>query len=692
MMNPTRLPTAILMFGLMSSPLAAQEGARTEAQKTVAVVPGAALSDSLPAGATHAYTIELEADRFVFGEVDQATVDVSLTILDPEGEVVRRFDARHLGAERFHFETRPAGIYRIEVAPKEEAAGRYEIRLDRVEPVATAPAERVNQLMAPYTGGVPGGVVGVVRDGELVFARGYGMANLAHHIPFSVTTRTNIGSTSKQFTAFAIGLLESRGQLSLDDDIRTYIPELPAFDETVTLRHLLTHTSGYREFLNTLALGGRRIDRGDYIDRDEIIRVVQRQPELQNQPGAEWNYNNTAFALLAMVVEHVTDTPFPEWMAENVFGPLGMTQTVVRSSPTEIVENSAMGYVPVAEGGYREAMDLSGAMGAGAIYTTAGDLARWAANLESGELGGRPLIEAMTTPYVLTTGDTTEYGLGLFIDEHRGARRIHHGGADAAHRAMLAHFPDSRTTIFTLSNNAAFSGAIADQVAEAFLGDALEPGDDAEPAGATEGMVEEEAVATDAAPFDPASYDPESFDEIAGQYSLDPMPTFILSFFREGDTLYTQATGQPRVRMTPTSDSSFTLVGVPASVTFHRDDDGHVTHATLHQNGEHRATRIEGDRWEPSVAELREFTGRFYSEELETFYTVELEEDDLAVKHRRFEDGVTLQPGQQDAFSGGFPIAEVEFLRDANGTVDALLVSNGRARGIRFERVEARRD
>ncbi len=667
------LIAALLPFVLAPLPVRAQTGDATPRP----IAQGEVAADSIAPSATHAYTIELGADEFVFGEVDQQSVDVAITVRDPDGEVVRRFDDRRRGVERIHFETRAAGAYRIEVAPEEDGTGRYAVRLDRVEPVAVDADERVDQLMAPYTGDVPGGVVGVVREGELVFARGYGMANLTHHVPFSTATRTNIGSMSKQFTAFAITLLRARGELSLDDDVREYIPELPEFEHPVTLRHLLTHTSGYREFLNTLALAGRRIDEGDYVDRDELIEIVQRQPELQNEPGAEWNYNNTAYGLLSVVVERVADTPFPEWMRENVFEPLGMRQTVVRASPSQIVENSAQGYIPEAEGGYREAADLGGAMGAGGIYTTVADLARWVANLETGELGGRAIIDTMTTPYILTTGDTTEYGFGLFIDELRGARRIQHGGADVAHRAMLAYYPGSRTGVITLSNNAAFSGAVATAVAEAYLGDALEPESEASA---------DAAAGVGAAPFDPETYDPAAFDEIAGRYALDEAPAFILTFFREADTLYTQATGQQRVRMEPTSDSSFTLVGVVASVTFHRGEEGEITHAMLHQNGEHRATRLEGDRWKPSVAALEAFTGRFYSEELETFYTVALEDEELVVRHRRFDD-VTLEPGEKDAFTGSFPIAEVEFVRDDDGRVIAFLVSNVRARDIRFDRV-----
>lgn len=668
------LRTLLLLSVLTPGKLAAQAAADTT---TRPITVGSAVVDSLPAAALHAFTVTLESGRFVYGEVEQRTVDVRITVRDPAGDVVRRFNGAPRGVERIHFDADSAGEYRIELDMTEDSAGTYAVELLRVEPIATDPPARVDQLMVAYSGDIPGGVVGVVRDGRLVFAHGYGMANLAYDLPFTAETPTNIGSTSKQFTAFAIMLLQERGELSLDDDVRKYIPELPDFGQTVRLRHLLTHTSGYREFVNTLALAGRQVLNADYVDRSEVIEIVQRQPELQNDPGSEFNYNNTAFALLAMVVERVTDTPFPEWMRENVFLPLGMEHTVVRATPTQIVEDHAQGYLPAPTGGFQVTPDLGASMGAGGIYTTVGDLARWIDNLQTGRLGGSGVIEAMTTPNILTTGDTTEYGFGLFIDEFRGLRRVHHGGADIAHRSTFMTFPDVRAGVVVLSNNSSFSGAIPTAVVEAFLGDVLEP-EDAAPDAAVEQV---------AGPFDPASWDPASFDELAGRYAMDEMPTVTLRFFREDDSIFGQVSGQPRFELQPTSDTTFTLVGVPASVTFHRGEDNAVTHLTLHQNGDHRATRVEGAEWSPGVDDLADYTGRYFSEELETFYTLEIDEENLVIRHRRFDD-VVLAPGKEpDSFTGGFPLTDASFERDANGQITTMLVGNGRARGIRFERV-----
>lgn len=657
-----------VMAGLAGG-VCAQEAERFEGEV------GRTAMRSLEAGDRHAYVLDLEAGRFVYGEADQRTVDVVVTVFDGEGQKVAEFDGPARGAEAFQFESVSAGTYRIEIAPFEGEEGEYAFTLVRVEPVASTPEGRVEQMVAPYDRpGVPGGVVAVVRDGRVVYSHAFGAANLTHAVPFETDTRTNIGSTSKQFTAFAIALLAERGALSLDDDVREHIPELPDLGETVTLRNLLTHTGGYREFLNTLLMTGRRLDRGDSIDRGELISIVQRQPALQNSPGAEWNYNNTGYGLLTVVVERVSGGAFPEWMRANVFEPLGMHDTFVRSDRAEIIENSAQGYAPAEGGGFRIATDLGGAMGAGGIYTTIEDLALWMDNLGSGEHGGSPVVKAMTTPFVLTSGEPTNYGLGLFLDTQGGLRRVHHGGADTAHRSSFIYFPDLDAGVITQSNNATFPGNIAIEMAGAFFADSMEQSES------------EPAPETEADAFDPDSFVPGTFDAFVGRYELEEMPGFVMTFSREGSRYFAQATGQPRFEIFPTSAVRFRFEVVDAAVTFHEGEGGEVSSLTVHQNGDHPATRLRDAPWAPDADALGAYTGRYYSQELETFYNVVVDDGSLVLRHRRLDD-VKLTPAKEDRFAGGMPIAEAEFVRDDDGRVTGMLASNGRTRGVRFERV-----
>ena len=291
------------------------------------------LPGTLAAGDTARYTVTTGDDYYLFGEVNQISVDVLVRLVDAGRTEVARFTGPGRGPDRFAGPVKKAGVYTIEVIPDGKQAGAYQITLIRAEPVAKDPKLLADQLMAQYDGTTtPGAVVHVWRDGRVLFSKAYGMANLAYGVPYTTNTRTNIGSTSKQFTAFAIMLQAQRGLLSLDDDIRKHIPELPQFDHPITVRHLITHTSGLREFLNLLGMSGRRLDHGDWIDRHELIDIVQRQPKLQNVPGAEWNYNNTAFGLAALIVERTSGKAFPVFMQEDVFGPLGMTRSMVRPS------------------------------------------------------------------------------------------------------------------------------------------------------------------------------------------------------------------------------------------------------------------------------------------------------------------------------------------------------------------------
>ncbi len=646
----------------------------------VALALGESHAGTFSEAGVHTYTLEAEAGQFVCGAADQISVDVVVTVFGPDGKPIEEFDGPGRGPEVFQFETPPdaaPGSYRIEVAPFEEERGDYTISLRRFEPLATTPEGRVDQVMVAYDDPhTPGGVVAVVEGGEMIFAKAYGSANLTYGIPFTVDTRTNIGSTSKQFTAYAIMLLAKEGKIDLDADVRTYLDELPDLGATVTVRHLLTHTSGYREFLNLLAMTGRRIDRGDSIARDELIRVIQRQAELQNEPGSEFNYNNTAFGLLATIVERLGDAPFPEWMKANIFEPLGMHDTMVRGDAITIVAHSAMGYVP-GDGGYRNGLDLGGSMGAGGIYTTVGDLAKWVRNYHTGELGGPAIFEQMSTPYTLTNGKSTNYGFGLFMDEVRGLKRIHHGGADTAHRSMVRYYPDLDVAVITQSNNASFDGGIADTVAEAFFEEHMESED-----------VDDVATETaDAEDFDPASFDPETFDRYAGRYEMEEVPGFILSFTREGEKYFTQATNQPQLEIVPTSPTSFKLTQVDASVTFHVGEDGAVDTLTLNQNGEHPANRVKEEPWAPTAEQMTAYTGRYYCEELETYYEVSIVDDALTLKVPRF-DATPLTATSEHRFTSTFPVATADFEANDEGTIVALIAGNGRTRGLRFERVE----
>jgi CubicO group peptidase (beta-lactamase class C family) len=647
--------------------------AQTSVQTDYPITVGEVVEDSLRSDSVHSYTLELGEGQFVHGSVIQKSVDAVVTIYNPAGHKAAEFDASAVGRDSFQFNTKSAGTYRIKVSPFEEAEGEYSITVKIVEPIATEPTARLDQMMIEYAGDdVPGASVLVMKDGEIIAHKSYGMANLTYDIPMTDKTLHNIGSTSKHFLTLGLLLLQEDGKLSLDDDVREYIPELPEFEHTVTLRNLVTHTSGYREFINLMVMTGRNVSSN--LSIDEIIEIVQRQPELQNTPGNEFNYNNTGYALMTEVIERVTDTPFEDWMKMNLFEPLEMHNTVVRTRSDQVVENRSTGY-SYGSNGYEEVTDLGGAAGAGGIHITLDDFTKWIQNLNHPVVGTPEMIEQMTTPFELKNGNSTGYGLGLVIEEYKGLKKVHHGGGDVAHRSMFILFPEIDAAVVTQSNLASFDGDIPNRIADLFFGEYMEP-DESE-------QQREDSLAS--GPESDFEYAPENFDLLAGRYELSVMPGFILTFDREGDRIYTQATNQPEIDLTATSDSTFSLIGVNASVTFHLNEDATADSLTLHQNGNHIAKKID---FTLTPDEMAEYTGQYYSDEIETTYTIERKDNELVMQHYQMEEEMKLDPTSKDQFGSSMPIQTVEFVRGEDGEITGFNASNGRTRDVFFRKME----
>lgn len=504
-----------------------------------------------------------------------------------------------------------------------------------------------------------------------MFARGYGLANLEYGVPNTPATVFHMASVSKQFTAFAIALLESRGQLSLDDDVRRHLPELPDFGVPVTLRQLVHHTSGLRDQWTLWAMAGGRLD--DVIRQEDLLSLVRRQRELNFPPGSEHLYSNTGYTLLSEVVERVTGQSYGEWMRAEVFAPLGMGSTQIYDDHERLVPGRAYSYAGSPGGGYRKAVLSYANQGATSLFTTVEDLARWLGNFRTGAVGGAAVQARLRERGVLSGGDTIPYAFGLVVDRYRGLDRLQHGGADAGFRTSLLYFPALDAGVVTLSNLASFPGSVALRVAEAFFGDHME----AAPAAAAV-----PAAAAPAAAAHPVA--PALLSRYAGTYALTTGVR--LEFTVEGTQLYVRV-GPERHVLRARSDTTFEVVGVAgASVRFVRESDGSVRRLVTVQNGEHEARRVEP--WAPDAAALEAYAGRYYSDELETFYTMAVEEGQLVARHRRH-GTLRLEAEAPDRFRAApWFFTQLRFERAATGAVTGLRVSSGRVRDLAFVRVE----
>lgn len=362
-------------------------------------------------------------------------------------------------------------------------------------PVATAvpapeqaaggvPSPAIDSVFADYDrGDVPGCAVGVMRQGRLAFARGYGMADLEHGVPLSSRSVFRIGSVSKQFTAAAAVLLAQDGAIDLDEPVRSYLPELPDYGPEFTVRRLLTHTSGVRDYLVLMDLAGLR--GADFYTDADVMEMLARQPVTNFEPGAEFLYSNSGYFLLSQIVERVTGRTLAEFARDRLFGPLGMRDTHFHADHSRIVPHRADGYAPAAwaDGsdetaatGWRISTTRLPMIGDGGVFTTIEDLARWDANFDDPAVGGASFPQTMLRRGVLTSGDTTSYALGLEVGTHRGLPVVAHGGAFVGYRAASLRYPGPGVSVYTLCNRAdANPSRLSRGVGEVLLGDRMEP-------------------------------------------------------------------------------------------------------------------------------------------------------------------------------------------------------------------------
>jgi len=354
--------------------------------------------------------------------------------------------------------------------------------------VAAVDPKKIDELFSDYDHtDTPGCSVGVIRDGELIHARGYGMANLDLGVDLTPRSVFRIGSTSKQFAAAAVLLLARRGKLSLDDDVRTWVPELRAYEQPVTVRQFIHHTSGYREYLTLWGLAGKRGE--DWVSDAETVALLARQRELNFPPGTGYLYSNSGYFLLSQVVRSASGKSLREWSQEAIFGPLAMKKTHFHDDHTEIVQGRATGYAPREGGGFSIDTTTLDMVGGGGLFTSVEDLVAWDQAFYDDRLG-EGFTEQMLTTAVLQNGNSTGYAFGLRVGEYRGLAMISHGGAFAGYRADIIRFPDQRLSVICLCNRADGNPSNrAQHVADLYLAEYLAKGVEAAAAAKPEGPV-----------------------------------------------------------------------------------------------------------------------------------------------------------------------------------------------------------
>jgi CubicO group peptidase (beta-lactamase class C family) len=514
----------------------------------------------------------------------------------------------------------------------------------------------------------PGCALSVMQGGALVYERGYGMANLEYDIPITPLSVFHVASVSKHFTAMAIELLVNEGRVSWDDDIRTYVPEVPDFGERITLRHLVHHVSGIRDQWNLLGMAGWRWE-ADLVTQKDVLDITSRQTSLNFRPGERHLYSNTGYTLLAVVVERVSGQTLRQFTDERIFRPLGMTRTHFHDDHQHIVPGRAYAYAPDEHGPYglRQSIPDFAVVGATSLFTTARDLAAWDGNFYSGRVGGREAVVRLEERFVLNGGDTISYAHGLVHGTHRGLRTLSHGGADAGYRSFFVRFPDQQWSAAVLCNFPASNpGSLALRTADIWLGDAIV------------------ATAPAAVPANPdarsAMIPRSTLENLAGLYRS--VNGFEVQRIRlDNDTLRVEG---PGLSLRPLADDRFEVLGPGLILELRPPRAGEPAALIIPAEGGDVYLKVPD--WSPSSADLRSFAGTYHSAELGTDYRFIIDDEGrLAFRHRKLADGV-LQPMYENAFMLRGRI--LVFERDGDGRVTGFRLNDGRVQGVAFTRIE----
>ncbi len=517
---------------------------------------------------------------------------------------------------------------------------------------------KIDQLFTQWAkSDSPGCALALMQDGEVIYRQGYGMANLEYNIPITPETVFHVASVSKQFAAAAILLLELDGLLQVSDDIRKYLPELHDFGVTITIDHLIHHTSGLRDQWELLIAAGWRME--DVITTDDILSLLYSQRELNFTPGAEYLYCNSGYTLLGLIVERVGGKTLRKFCAARIFEPLGMTSTHFHDDYQELVPNRAYSYWQTDTGAFRHAHLLYSTVGATSLFTTVDDLLRWTGNFFNPTVGGQAFIDRMLTHGLLNDGGEIPYASGVVVRDYRGLTTVEHSGGDAGYRTHLIHFPDQRFAVVVLANLGSIRpGTLALRAADLWLAEHLH-------AGTGQAItLDEDALKALAGYYyhagtqDTLNLTCDGVLKLGGWLALEPL-----------DTAYFRAVDSPSMRLR--------FVQVSA--------DGKPARLEL-DPGDGRIRVYE--RLEPLTldeAVLAGYAGAYFCPELDVTYTFAVEDGALCLRRRKY-GSLPLLPTFSDGFFNDRFGFDLLFTRDGAGQISGFRLAAGRIRGVSFVR------
>ena len=510
--------------------------------------------------------------------------------------------------------------------------------------------KKVDAIFAEYDKtNSPGCALAILKDGKIIYKRGYGMSNMEYNIAITPTSIFHIASISKQFTAAAIVRLSLEGKLSLDDDIRKYIPEVPDFGHKITFKNLIHHTSGIRDQWTLQRLAGWRAD--DLITEKDILDMLARQKALNFLPGEEYLYCNTGFTLAAIAVNRITGISLRDYADSVFFKPLGMTNTHFHSDHSEITPNRTSAYSQDAKGIWKISIPVFDNYGATSLFTTVEDLAKWDENFYTKKVGGEAFFNLMQATGELNNKTQQTYASGLIVSNYKGYKTVGHDGADAGYRSNIIRFPDEHFSVVILANLASINpSSLSYKVADLFLKDK---------------SIQQPAFKTDS----------NIVKDWAGDYfEMSTQSLLKLNYQKEKLSLGV-------TELIATGNATFNIPNSTSTLTFTGDSLNALLE--IFTEGAGRNTYKKVNKIASSSAKLEEYQGNFYSSELDAKYSVSIKDSSLLIKRTRYDD-MKLEPLLKDIFTRYFII---RFQRNKKDKIEGFFLSGGRVRNLYFEKV-----
>jgi CubicO group peptidase (beta-lactamase class C family) len=485
------------------------------------------------------------------------------------------------------------------------------------------------------------------------------MANLEHNIPISSTTVFRIASTSKQFTATCVILLAEQGKISLNDDVRKYLSEMPEYESPITIRHLIHHTSGIRDYLELMELAG--VSDHDYYTDEEALEMLTRQKELNFKPGDEGLYSNSGYLLLSIIVQRVSGKSLREFAEEHIFKPLGMRNTHFHDDHRMIAKNRAAGYSPRENDVYQIRMTTLDMVGDGGVFTTIEDLFLWDQNFYHNRLGEKDLISQLLTPGMLNNGEKLNYASGLAVNDYRGLRLISHGGSFVGFRAQMIRFPEQKLSVICLANLSTINPTkLCKQVADLHI---------------AEQFKEQKAEFIELSPQD--------LKDKVGTFRDPTTGTICEVSFKDGKLMVSLF--DTDFQVAPLTKTHFRSVDAlfDTDVRFERQQQNEPLLMRVKVEGESAVTYENIQVVSPTLVELEEYVGDYHSDELQFTHKLVLEDGRLYFRHKNAPKK-PLSPTLRDMFKVSY--ATIHFIRDYQNKISGFTLSTERARNIRFVR------